>query len=186
MRETKEGARGSVWLLLGALFSFLGWAMETVFVRMTSGVWTKRGFLSLPMCPIYGVCIVLANVVCERIFCKTKGEKWQKNLLCLAVCGCVPTLAELIVGWGLDKMYHVKLWTYSSWRYNVGGYICLPVSLIWCGLLFVTLRYVLPFFKTKIERLPQRVTWLTALFFTALAICDGMAQFLQMTGAGMR
>ena len=188
--KTKAGCGVSGYILLAALFSFLGWAMETVFVKISSGIWTKRGFLSLPLCPIYGVCILAAHDLWQRIHARkprgTKGEKALKTALCIAICLLLPSFMELAVGWVLDKKYHVKLWTYTSWRYNLGGYICLPVSLIWGGLLFVILRYFFPLLKSKIEEYPRSFKRVTAAFFTAVTLLDGVARFIQMTGAGLR
>ena len=36
------------------IYSFLGWAMECVVIRIQLGRWENRGFARLPFCVIYG------------------------------------------------------------------------------------------------------------------------------------
>ena len=37
------------------MYSFFGWALESVFVSATTKEWVNRGFINRPICPIYGV-----------------------------------------------------------------------------------------------------------------------------------
>ena len=44
--------------ILFALVSFLGWCGETLYFAVRWNDLTDRGFLSLPLCTIYGCCIL--------------------------------------------------------------------------------------------------------------------------------
>ena len=56
------------------LYSFLGWAMESAFVSITTKEWVNRGFINVPLCPIYGTGALLILVLLSPV---------QENLLLL-------------------------------------------------------------------------------------------------------
>ena len=56
------------------LYSFLGWAMESAFVSITTKEWVNRGFINGPLCPIYGTGALLILVLLSPV---------QENLLLL-------------------------------------------------------------------------------------------------------
>ena len=41
------------------------------------------------------------------------------------------TAIELVGGWALFKIYHIRWWDYSNMKFNLGGYICPQFSLLW-------------------------------------------------------
>ena len=41
------------------------------------------------------------------------------------------TAIELVGGWTLFKIYHIRWWDYSNMKFNIGGYICPQFSLLW-------------------------------------------------------
>ena len=49
----------SRYFLLLMFLSFLGWALETVYMRIATGKWVDRGFMTMPFCPIYGCSVIL-------------------------------------------------------------------------------------------------------------------------------
>jgi len=53
------------------------------------------------------------------------------------VCGCGITAIEYLCGRLWNKRHNV--WDYRSMPYNIQGQICLPYSLLWCGLSAVIL-----------------------------------------------
>ena len=189
MEEKSEKRYGvSSGILLAVLFSFLGWCMEMAVCRIETGRWVARGFLALPICPIYGVCVWIAYAVLGT---PKQGKGLLKNAkkgtvrVWYGVCAfLIPSLAELLVGYFFDKMYHVKLWTYSAWKYNLCGYVCLPVSCIWAVMLFLIMRYVYPFFQKRIERIPLAWQRKTAFFFMAVTLVDGLVQFCKISFKG--
>jgi len=63
-----------VWFFI---YSFLGWCMECVVIRVQLGYWENRGFAKLPFCVIYGfgclgiytVCTICGQSACT-FFCR--------------------------------------------------------------------------------------------------------------------
>ena len=45
------------------VFSFLGWVYESIFCTVRKHHWQNRGFLFGPVCPIYGTCVVLGDLL---------------------------------------------------------------------------------------------------------------------------
>ncbi|MBO4940420.1 MAG: putative ABC transporter permease [Clostridia bacterium] len=184
-KSTKKQYGVSGLILLAVLFSFFGWVLEMVVCRIEAGRWVERGFLSLPICPIYGACVLTAYLLLgtpntPRGLLRNV-KKSRRTLLYLLCSFAIPSGAELLVGWFFDKTYHVKLWTYSAWKYNLYGYVCLPVSLLWAVLLFLVMRYAFPFFEARIQKIPRMLQRSAAAFFTAVTLLDGAIQLFRIS-----
>ena len=107
------------WVFL--IYSFLGWCMEVTYAAVCNGTFVNRGFLNGPVCPIYGVGVLLVI-----------GLLWplKNNALILFVGSVVVTTAlEFLVGWVLEKLFHAVWWDYSEMPFNLQGRVCLPCSL---------------------------------------------------------
>ena len=52
--------------LLFLIWSFLGWAIEVCAHALKMGEYSNRGFLSMPICPIYGVGVLMITIALER------------------------------------------------------------------------------------------------------------------------
>ena len=98
---------------------------------MKTGKFVNRGFLNGPLCPIYGVGVVLVVLLLMPI---------HQNLVFLYVASTVlVTVLEGFTGFFMDKIFHHKWWDYTDQPLNIGGYVCLPFSLVWgvCCVLIV-------------------------------------------------
>ena len=105
------------------IYAFLGWCVEVVFHTITTGRWVNRGFLNGPVCPIYGVGMVLVLLALWPL---------RHNLFVLFLGSVVLTSTlELITGWVLKTLFHTTWWDYSDEPFQLGGYICLRFSLAW-------------------------------------------------------
>ena len=70
------------------------------------------------------VCKQRLVVVCR---CGTARTAWN-----LAVPGSmIFRLGEWIAGHVIERMYHERWWDYSHMKWNLDGYICVPVSIVW-------------------------------------------------------
>lgn len=104
-------------------YSFLGWCTEVVFAAFKNGRFVNRGFLNGPICPIYGFGLVAVLYLLEPL---------RNNLLLLYIGSVVLTTGiELVTGFLMEKLFHHRWWDYSKMPLNIGGYVCLPFSLIW-------------------------------------------------------
>ena len=134
-----------------------------------------RGFLSLPICPIYGITIMLAFYLFGtphrgRYALKRIKPAFWRYALYLVFAFLLPTIAELIVGLFYHKVYGVRLWNYSNRPLNLFGYVSLPISLAWAVALTLFMRiFFLPmrnFFqsaKTKPAVIAASILFVAAL-----------------------
>lgn len=109
------------WLVI---YSFLGWVWESSYVSVKERRPVNRGFVTGPVCTIYGVGAVLVYLLLWRFS--------QLPLFLLYIAGCiVPTVLEYVTATVMENLFHMKWWDYSHAPLNVKGRICLPVSLFW-------------------------------------------------------
>lgn len=139
-------------ILLFTMYSFTGWVCETIYCSVPAGRFINRGFLSGPVCPVYGFGALLVVSFLTP---------FQKNAVLLFLSGAVVTsVLEYITSFVMEKLFHTKWWDYSKRFLNVNGRVCLLNSVLF-GLLSVAVMYfVHPFYLSLIDRLPQ---WLAIL-----------------------
>ncbi len=163
------------WLLCVWL-SFLGWLWEMLFMLLAYKKFADRGFLSLPICPIYGITIMLAFYLFGtphrgRYALKRIKPAFWRYAFYLFFAFLLPTVAELIVGLFYHKVYGVRLWNYSNRPLHIGGYVSLPISLSWAVALTLFMRiFFLPmrnFFQSA--KTKPAVISASILFVAALA-----------------
>ena len=127
------------WLSLFWLFffySFIGWCIEVCSAAVQHRKFVNRGFVAGPLCPIYGFGAMLFEIFLPEL---------TEYPFFLFLGGFVlSSLLEYSTGMFFEKVYKKKLWDYSRFRYNVGGYICLPFSLLWGALSVVTVMFADP------------------------------------------
>ena len=105
------------------VYGVLGWCVEVAFAAVKEGRFVNRGFLNGPICPIYGVGVV-------SVIFSLQGFSESLVILYLASAVLV-TFIEWLTGYVMDRIFHQKWWDYSGQPLNIGGYVCLPFSLIW-------------------------------------------------------
>lgn len=175
--------------LVSLIFSFAGWVWETIHVSMLAGKLVDRGFLFLPMCPIYGLTMVIAYLLIgiprkpNGILKSTRGKWYQYPIYSVAAI-TLPTLVELIVGYGCERLFHIRLWDYAHYVISVNGrdiplhfmgYIALPISLIWLVLIFLTMGYIFPALLGRLSSIPPKATKAIATIFGVLMSFDFIA-----------
>lgn len=125
------------------LYSFLGWVLEVVYHVISIGKVINRGFLNGPVCPIYGFGMLSVLVILEP---------FSDNTLLLFAGGIFfATLIELIGGFVLYKLFHMRWWDYSKEPFNLGGYICLKYSLAWGICILFAMKVVHPFVELNVK-----------------------------------
>lgn len=117
-------------------YSFVGWVMETCYCSVLERKYVARGFLYGPICPIYGVGVLLMIL----FFKPLTGNP----LLFYVTAVVVMSSWEYFVGWLLETTTHMKYWDYSHVKYNLHGRICLPISLTWGALSYIVIYWIHP------------------------------------------
>ncbi len=139
------------WLLFFYFYCFAGWVFESTYVSLKVRRPVNRGFLRLPLLPLYGTGAVMMLFVSLPI---------QDNLVLVYFSGvAAATVLEYVTGWAMERLFKVRYWDYSNQRFNVNGYICLSSSIAW-GFLTLLLTEVL---HKPVERLVLGISTGTAM-----------------------
>lgn len=133
------------WILFLCL-SFFGWLWETILLSAQAGEWVDRGFLFLPICPIYGVTLMTVYFLLGTPKEGRHGlQKIQKPVWRYAAylffAFLLPSIAELAVGAFYQGFFGVRLWDYSTLPLNIMGFVSLPISLAWSVLITLFMRF---------------------------------------------
>ena len=122
------------WLSFFYIYCFFGWIFESSYVSAKTHRLVNRGFLRLPLLPLYGTGAVMMLWVSLPI---------QSNLIMVFAAGmAAATLLEYVTGWAMERLFKVKYWDYSQKPWNIKGYICLSSSIAW-GFLTLLLTEIL-------------------------------------------
>lgn len=122
------------WITFFFLYCFFGWIFESTYVSLKSGHFVNRGFLRLPMLPLYGTGAVMMLWVSLPV---------KNNLFLVYLSGVVAaTILEYVTGAVMERLFKVKYWDYSDQKYNLHGYICLSSSIAW-GFLTILMTEVI-------------------------------------------
>ena len=141
--------RAGRYFMLFMATSFLGWAVETAFFFLCYGRFCDRGFMTLPFCPIYGCSFLL-------VYFLLGGEAASVRLpVHFLLCALIPTGLELLTGYGFHRLFGIRLWDYSAYRFHFHGYISLEYTLLWGLLLPVCMKYLFMPLKRWIFRVPD-------------------------------
>lgn len=125
------------------LYSFLGWCLEVAYHAISKGVIVNRGFLNGPVCPIYGVGMICVLTILEPL---------KQHLIPLYICGTLAaTLIELVGGFVLYRLFHMRWWDYSREPFNLGGFICAKFSLAWGLCILFAVKLVHPFIELNVR-----------------------------------
>lgn len=158
---------------LSALFLFFcfyacaGWCMETVYCSVLEKRFVPRGFLHGPLCPIYGVGVLLMILFFEPL----KGNLFAFYL----VSTVVMSAWEYFVGWFLELTTHMKYWDYSIYRFNLKGRICLWVCLVWGVLSYVCIFWIHPPVAVLFAQIPPLTRQIVAIVLAVAVLADAIA-----------
>lgn len=122
------------WITFFAVYCFVGWGFESIYVSIEHRKWVNRGFLNGPFLPIYGFGAIIMLFAALPV---------RDNIALTFLFGMAgATALEYFTGYVMEKMFHVKYWDYTYEPLNVDGYICLGCSLMWGALSVLLVRVV--------------------------------------------
>lgn len=143
-------------LLLFAVYSFLGWVLETTFASINAGKFINRGFLTGSFCPIYGLGAILIIKASSGI--DIYIEYYYTGVLISVLFSIIlVTALEYITGFILERLFNCKWWDYSDNHANIKGYVCLKYSLLWGVLAFLLVQMVHPLILKIVLNIPFRI-----------------------------
>ena len=154
-------------LLLFFLYSFAGWCVEVTLKFIQYHRFINRGFLTGPICPIYGTGAVLITLAVQAL---TPLEKAVGTTFAISfvLCGAVEYLTSFV----MEKRFHARWWDYSQKPMNLHGRVWIG-NLLLFGLGGVLIVHVFnPFLFSWLERIPQNIRLIAAGVLSAVALAD--------------
>ena len=124
-------------VLLFFVYGFAGWCIEVVLKYIQYHRFINRGFLTGPLCPIYGCGAVLITVVVGNLASVERGFV-MTFALSFVICGAVEYLTSLV----LEKIFHARWWDYSQKPMNLHGRVWIG-NLLLFGLAGVAIIHLL-------------------------------------------
>ena len=152
----------AVWIFI--IYAFLGWCSEVAFAAVNKGKFVNRGFLNGPVCPIYGVGMLIV-VLCL-------WNLRDRPLLLFLGSALLTTALEFVTGFVLERFFHDKWWDYSDMPFNIKGYVCLKFTILWGVAASFIIGAIHRFIYMLIEKTPFALGVILLAIFSAAFIAD--------------
>ncbi len=124
----------------------------------------KRGFLNGFLCPIYGHGALLV------LYCLHGG--FRNPVLTFIFGAIVTSILEYFTSWIMEKLFHMRWWDYSHYKFQINGRVCLLNSTCF-GLASVLLCHVVqPWLWARITGLGAAITVPLASFIFGIYLMD--------------
>ena len=147
------------------IYSFCGWAMECVVIRIQLGRWENRGFAKLPFCVIYGFGVFIAYLLFQPI---------EHNYVALYIWGCIAaTIFEYLTAQVMLRLFDEVWWDYTHKKINYKGILCLQSTLGW-GFLAL---FIFGIFNRLVENLVFALDERFVCFFGAVLTISYLIDF---------
>ncbi|HRF70682.1 MAG: hypothetical protein K2P14_09530 [Anaeroplasmataceae bacterium] len=138
------------------VYAFLGYICEVIYCSIGQKKLVNRGYLYMPICPIYGcgAIIILLSMLPIK-------DMWYLVL----ILGIVLTsLLEYLTSYVMELIFHMRWWDYSKRKFNINGRICLRNSLMFGALVMIVIYGIQPVL----------FLWMNAMDPLAVQILDGI------------
>ncbi|MDR3345081.1 MAG: putative ABC transporter permease [Oscillospiraceae bacterium] len=128
-------------------YSFIGWVLESIVCSIFAHKWINRGFLTGPLCPIYGAGVLTMLICLTPIQNAPLAVDWFNSpfsfaplLVALGAMFACDAL-EFITSLTMEKLFHARWWDYTNKFCNLQGRICLGHTMFW-GISGIAVIYV--------------------------------------------
>ena len=151
--------------LLYIAYSTLGWCGEMLYCSIPKGkLCEKRGFLNGFLCPIYGHGALLVLYALHGGF--------QNPFLTFFFGAIVTSILEYFTSWLMEKLFHMRWWDYSHYKFQINGRVCLLNSTCF-GLACVLLCHLVqPWLWARVTGLGAAVSVPLASFIFGIYLMD--------------
>ena len=154
-------------ILLFFAYSLLGWCIEVTLKYIQFHRFINRGFLTGPMCPIYGSGAALITLIVGGL------SPWESGYgttfaLSFLICGAV----EYLTSYYMEKRFHARWWDYSQKPMNLHGRVWIG-NLVLFGLGGVAIIHIInPLFCRVLDIIPFSLKSVVACILIAVCASD--------------
>lgn len=150
-------------LIYFIVYSFLGWAYESLYYSFQLKKLVNAGFLRGCICPIYGLACIGNILLLSNI---------ENNFVVFFVSMTVISSIEYVVSFGLEKVFGKRWWDYSKWPMNINGRISLITSVSFGIMSLIQLRLIHPPLSELIWSMSDKMTQAIILIFVTAVFLD--------------
>ena len=151
-----------LWFYL--LYSFIGWTIGTSVAAVREHRFIDVGFLFGPYCPAYGFGAVAFAVFLPEL---------RNHLFFLFLGGVIlSSVITFSTGFVLEKIFHRKWWDYSRKRFQFGGYVNLPYTVVWGISAVVCISFINPSLKELLVLIPSNPGTILLIVLYAVLCLD--------------
>lgn len=136
-------------VMIFLFWGITGWLIEVIDMKIEAGELQNRGFLHMPICPLYGIGMLFMCMIFRE------GRSAYAVLFAFGII--VGSLVEYLTGWLLEKLFHTKWWDYSHMRFQVKGRVCLRNSILFGFGAILTIGFIQPAVEQTLYRIPPSV-----------------------------
>ena len=153
-------------------YAVIGYLVEVAYCSLPQRTLVNRGFLYGPWLPIYGIGALL-------ILAGTRSFT-SNAILVFFTTMALTSVVEYIGGWGLERFFGLRLWDYSTYRFNFRGRVCLRNSTLF-GILGLVLVYAVhPVIQELMGAMGERTVDIGAHVIVLSFAIDTTASVLSM------
>ena len=152
-----------LWLFV--IGAFLGDVVETLFCRVTAGIWMSRSSLVWgPFSVVWGLALVLATVLLRN-----SAEKSDSAIFAFGVF--MGGAYEYVCSAMGELLFGVIFWDYSGFRFNIAGRVNLLYCFFWGIAAVVWLRLGYPLVARMMGAVRRHIRpWMTVLLAVFMAV----------------
>ncbi len=165
-------------LWIFAVYAVIGWGIGTAVAAVREKKFVDVGFLFGPWCPAYGFGGVIFAIFLQEL---------KNELLFLFLGGVILSfLLSISTGFILEKIFHKKWWDYSRKRFQFGGYVNLPYTVVWGIAAVICIFFVNPFIGKLSGLFPKKIGEIF-LFVVYILLCmDFVGTVVSITAVNRR
>lgn len=152
------------WLAFFYIYCFFGWVFESTYVSLKKKQLVNRGFLRIPMLPLYGSGAVMMLWVSLPV---------KNNLFLVYLSGVIAATAlEYVTGSLMERLFKVRYWDYSNQKFQLQGYICLSSSVAWGFLTILMTEVIHQPISEIVVALNQHILLFCVILITIVFVTD--------------
>ena len=152
------------------VYSFLGFFFESIVTKIMGNKF-ESGVMFGPYTPVYGFGVILIIVLSKYLFYNLHMPRWIETVIVFIVLFFTLTLLEWIGGIFIEKVFGTVFWDYSRFKFHIGHYIALEVSLAWAFLSILLIYFVHPHLDKFIHKIPVYLTYIFIIIFLIDTTC---------------
>lgn len=163
-----------LWLFLA--YSFIGWILETVTAAFKQKRFVNRGLINGPFCVTYGLAMSVITIFGQEL------HGFWLFLGSMIIAGVIEWTAGRLV----EKIFHERWWDYSNVRWNLDGYICIPMLIVWGILCTAAIVWANPFLLRICHMIPGVAGVILVWILFLILTLDALASLIILSGKSKR